>query len=558
MNFLKIIAIALTLSACATDPYKRINVTPLSWENAVTCNSDKRFYSPKYSHALYLCSVTYKKEMTKLFPNWEIGKTYMGLISADRKFSLEPIYERVWVLSNEFGKDSYVMYKKYEDKTYTFDGYYRNEKHPPKKITPVETIKLGKVFNSKPCDSLRTAPHKCLFSGAYSNNGSVYYFMHPIDNFDSKVENVDTDPEREKLFPAIDKYRSTNLLTPMGNNIMVRHLVDGRLYYQVYDPSGNKVGDEIPYEKVEYFHLQTTSSSLNKSSTFEARPWVHKGDDVYMPIIHYGEKFLFDGTKDYGDFLGFELRDLSNIPPDQIYTGTQLAENPKVKTSTHLVFKDEKGFYFTWSWYDPFMHSQDPIAIANHAKALTTELYRTKLQLPYYSGRLNKQGELEQRQVNVIESLDGLWRITKKGWKPEFNKYQAANEFKSIDEVQTLLTAYQKDVIAALEQKLKKEQEQAAYEAESLRIKKAVEANMAANWAERDRKEAEHNKKVAEMDRKEKEKEKKPFLLFNIDFTKLYDVELSKQRAACFRKMSNSKKAYLNGKQKWYYQGDCK
>lgn len=564
MQFIQLILIltsALLLAACATNSDKSTHAKKLSWEKSAQCRNhlNNTLYDSKSTHNIYLCTIHYTGNVPKMFPSWETGKVYMGAFSRDRKFILDPIYEHVYTEfdSRSRNTDTYVLFKKYGETTYTRGGYKTDGSFFTPTPTPIEHLALGYVQNSTPCRNPKTESHVCEYSAAFSNNKGTYYLLNSMQDFSIKIENVDTDTDREEYFPSVYKLIFTNTIFTGMAPVMVRHNLNGNIFYQIYTADGAKLGPQIPYEKVVYFHLRTSTYELNKTAPYQVRPWIHRGGDFYLPIIYFSNNTFYDINKpDYGNFLGATLKDF-NGPASQAYTGAQVAKHPKFKTPGGFAFKDDQGVYYSYINYDIFMYNLNPDLIIPKIQSDSNNFYRDTFGLPYYTGYIKNDGQPEKTEVRIFENMDNTYRINSVFWKTQsLSNIQPENTFTSIEAIETVLIENQKKTIASLAAAEKKRQEQEAYEAESKRIKDKVAKNMASRWAEQDRKEKEHADRMKVLDHNEKYK--KPNPLLTLDLKKIYDSEGAERRAACFRKMSDSKKAFVSGRQNWHFQGKCK
>ncbi len=539
------------LSGCMGNGYGGYTVPEkLNWEKSAKCQNNSFSYKQGDEKKLFTCSITYKKGMPKLYPSWQEGKTYMGVSTLDRKFSFDPIYEHIWI--ERYSRNHTFLFKKYGDKNYSIYNLKTNVTTQ----TPIEYLEAGKVFNGSPITE-NVPAHLRYYSGAFSDSMKTYYILSSNLDIIKKVENVDNDPKRKALFPPVHTLTSTHTILANNSTRMVRHKMGDKIFYQVYSADGNKVGSSIPFEKVHYFYQKTHYGS--GKFPYDVRPWIHKGDDVYMPIVHYGKDQLFDATKDHGDFLGVIVKPDPNKVHSGVFAGYQYAPGKTVPLhrSTTFLFQDKKGNYKSTNWYDFHAHPGDPLKVIAELKKDPTNFHREMIALPLFTGATDSKGQLVETKVTLFQGLNEDYYFHKKEWKQHsLSSYEKNNSFSSIEKAQNVLIQKQNKMIANEKARQERMAKEEAYKKESERIRKKVAANMASNWAERDQREKEHADKMAILDHNEKHK--KPNPLLNLDLKKIFDTAGAERRAACYKKMSDSKKAYLRGRQKWYYQGKCK
>lgn len=531
----------LILISCASGiQYQEANHP--KWEKHATCIfwMGKGYY-PNNKNKLSVCTIEVNERTPKLYPEWKIGKTYQGLMTFDRTVLLEPIYETIAATSTG---DKKIYVKKHEDKTFKLYEVATKSFSP----TPIEQLKPGRKYSADPVNG--NYRQFQIYSGAYANDFKTYFVIDRNFEIVKLIEDVDNNSDREKLLPAVHSFNFTDTIDMNLNTRMVRHNKDGKLFYQTYDYQGNKIGREIPFEKVSYFPtLSGYKNAKIKNATYNMTPWIHAGGDFYIPIIHGHKNFVYDAMADHKDFVGIEIIPEKRISYSKVYSGNIELKDTKKMRPGSIVLLDKEGVYFSKLNYDFQMFLSAPDYTVEQLKKDPKNFYRTEFSLPYYSGRKSSKGFIEE-QIVVYESIDNTYQIDSYNWRTQsFAKEKKPNNFKSLKEVETFLLQIQEPKIKAIQAAEKRAQESKA-------IRDRVAANMQASWDERDRREAQHAKKLEIMDRNERNK--KPNPLLNLDIKKIFDTEGAKRRASCYRKMTNSKKAYLSGKQGWYYQGKCK
>ncbi len=560
MNYQKLLII-LTLSfisSCASvDPQKEtVYVKQLAWENYKGCkNKFNRYYQREDAKEVLVCSVKYMRGMPKHHAQWEEGKEYMAFATKDREFQLEPIYDQIYAPEPTYRSDPPLKVFLYRKKKGDFFIRY-DLRTNTEKVTPIDHLELGKTFyRATSFDKVRK--DKRLYSGAFSDNMQAYYFLDNEFNIIKKIENVDNDIKRKLLFPPVHSLRLTFHVSAKNETRMIRHNLKGRVFYQVYDPQGNKLGDEIDFKKVVYFY-QKTSRNV-KDATYDVRPWVAKGGGVYMPIIHHGSNIFFDGTKDYGDFLGQYILPVKEDHRNKVFVGYQEAKGEKIQKSTAgpIVFKDDKGIYFTKLNYDFHGAAKAPMGTVNYLKKKPESFYREVLELPFYPGTLTSTGDLVIDEIEVYRELDDSYSIEKNAFiKRKMSSIHPVNQFKSIEEVERTLIKVQEDLIAKAKIRAEKDREKREYQESLAAARARTDDIMANSRSARDERQKNHSAKMAIKDHNKKYE--KPNPLFNLDLHKIMDSAGAKRKAACYKKMSDSKKKYLSGSQGWYLQGKCK
>lgn len=547
----------LFLLACAsTDPQlETVYIKKLTWEKYKGCSERLEYYQRKEGKQFFICSIKYIKGMPKLYPDWEEGKEYMALATKDREFQLEPIYDQIYIpkpASITSSAPTSFLYRKKKGDFFTRYDVVTNTKE----LTPIDHLEPGKVHYRSPIVD-KVSKENRLYSGAFSDNMKNYYILDNELKIIKKIQNVDNDIDRKLIFPPVHSLSITHNVPANGRTRMIRHNLNGRVYYQVYDTQGNKVGDEIAYEKVTYF-FQKTNFYL-KSVAYDVRPWVDKGSGVYMPIIHYGANGFFDGTKDYGDYLGQYIEPDNNKNYEGIFVGYQYPREKIVKKSrsTSMVFKDDKGIYMTRNWFDFHAAETSPEAAIIKLKQDPKNFYRELIRLPFYPGTLTTKGDLVEEEIVVFKDLDDSYSVS----DVAFTKYMKAsihpvNSFSSVQEVETTLIKIQEDIIARAKIRAEKNRKEREFQDSIDAARARTDAIMAGSRADRDRRQNDHAARMAVIDHNKKYE--KPNPLLNLDLKKIMDTAGAKRKAACYKKMSDSKKKYLSGQQGWYYQGKCK
>lgn len=544
MHYLLII---LFLFSCSSSSYKEVE--KLKWEQYAKCNANLGVtYYPTSKDNISVCTIKVNKWTPKLYPEWKAGMTYQGLITRARKTYLEPIYE---VVAGEHKKNRQVLFKKHDEETFKHIDLTTG------KITdtPIEVLKPGRKYYMPPVNGDYSKFQK--YSGAYSNNFTTFYVMDRNKNILKIIKNVDNDIERAKLFPPVHSFHHSETISMDNNTRMIRHKVGNRIFYQVYNFQGEKIGNEIPFEKVTHLAIPAAYRNAKLTNpTFNMTPWIHKGDNFYMPIVHGGKNMVFDGHSSIKEFVGVALEPETYLNYSKFYSGNIELDKVERLRPREIVLMDKEGIYYSKRVYDFQGHPADPTTTVKNLLRDPKNFYRTKIELPYYSDRF-KNGKLVEEKAIIFIGLDGSAQIDNVSWKNQgFDKVRKVNDFNSFKEAEKFVMNEQDKNIKIEQARIKKRAEEKAERQAREAIKKRVQASMAATWAEQDRREAEHREKLRIMD--ENEKNRKPNPLLNLDIKKIFDTEGAKRRAACFRKMSNSKKAYVSGKQGWYYQGKCK
>ncbi|MBD65420.1 MAG: hypothetical protein CME62_09440 [Halobacteriovoraceae bacterium] len=545
---MKYLLVLIILFSCASGIQYNY-VDKLKWEQYATCNGflGNGFY-PKNKDLLSVCTIKVNERTPKLYPEWKAGKTYQGLITRSRKTHLEPIYE---VVAGEHTKNKQILFKKHNEKMFKLlnltTGKVTN--------TPIESLMPGRKYHMPSINGNFKEFQK--YSGAYSNDFTTFYVMDENKNILKKIENVDNDEKRAKLLPAVHSFHHTETIHMDFSTRMIRHKVGNRIFYQVYDFQGNKIGKEIPFEKVSHLAIPAAYRNAKLTNpTFNMTPWIHKGDNFYMPIVHGGKNMVYEGNSNIKEFIGIALEPETYLNYSKFYSGSIELDKVERLQPREVVLLDKEGVYYSKRVYDFQGHPADPTTTVNNLLKDPKNFYRTKVELPYYSNRF-RNGKLVKEETIIFIGLDGRAQIDSVSWKnQDFKKVREVNDFKSFEEAEKFVMNEQDKNIKIEQARIKKAAEAKAAQEAREAIKKRVEANMASTWAEQERREAEHKEKLRIMD--ENEKNKKPNPLLNLDIKKIFDTEGAKRRAACFRKMSNSKKAYVSGKQGWYYQGKCK
>lgn len=541
----------LSISACDSTNNQSQTMFPekLAWENYSHCLNQQAFYKQGEEKQLFVCSVEYKAGMKKHFPEWELGHEYMGIASRDRAFSFDPVYEQIYF--QDFSNGSAFLYRKKGEQFFSRYNTLTNTSE----ITPIEHLESGKVFYGIPRnEKLRKVDRS--YSGAFSDQMTTYYVLDENFSILKVIENVDNDLDRKSIFPAVHTNRSTNRVWN-NETRMVRHNINGRLFYQVYDTQGNKISPEIPFDEIVYF-FQKTHMGIDDSA-YDVNPWVDKGDGIYMPIIHFGEDYFFDGTKDYDGFIGFHVAPDDRKKYRGIFVGNQYPKQEKVfkHRSTYLLLQDDIGNYRTKKWYDFHAGQPDVISFIADLKKDPNNFYRDLIYLPFYSGEVSSDGNLVETKIAVYEELDGTYTVAEKQFEKQgLAKLHSENRFTSIEQVQNIVFARQTQLIANAKKAEEKRQEEIAYRSQQESFRAITDNIMQDSRTARNQRQENLKEKVAVLEHNEKNAKPNPF--FNLDLKKIMDSEGAKRRASCFKKMSDSKKAYLSGSQGWYYQGSCK
>lgn len=548
MKFSIFFLIFITIFSCATtDPLNEPTRPKLhAWESFTSCYDGMPYHLKKNDRQLFTCSVKYTAGMKKHYPEWQVGREYMAITTRDRKVSLEPIYDTIYHTQTAF------IYRKNEGDFFTKYNLLTNKEE----TTPIDHLEPGKhPYESPIRDNIKKDRWK--YSGAFSDNMTNYYIIDEELNIVKKITNVDNDQNRKSVFPPVHSLYETFKITTSEETKMVRHNINGRVFYQVYDAQGSKIGDEIPYDKVVYFYLNTNPNG--KYSAYDARPWVSKGSDIYMPIVHGGKDTFFDGTKDWGDFLGQYLLPDNNNNYVGIFAGYQYPKGTKAHMHRPgpMIFKDEKGLYQTKINYYFHYGVASPLPTIEKLKKDPKNFTRSSTILPFFTGEVNSEGKLAKYAITVYEELDGTYSIADGDFKARnFEEKYPVNSFTSFEEAEKASINLQQSLISIAKARAQKAQEEKKYQDDLKAARERTDVIMAGSRAARDQRQNDHAAKMAIQDHNKKFE--KPNPLLNLDLHKLMDTEGAKRKAACFKKMSDSKKKYLSGSQRWYYQGDCK
>ncbi len=396
------------------------NVPTLDWEKDAVCSEKlDNTTSSKTASKLYRCAVKIN------------GEYKFGLVRDDKMVLLEPIYDEIF-FNHTLSYVSIIYVKNKNESTYKV--YNRAEK---KLIdTPITFFREGKPYSRKPQESsLKEMPH---YSAALSNGGSRYHILTADGPWKFVIENVDTDKNREREFPAIFRfYNSFKPWLDYGDTVLVRHNVDGNLYYQVYNSKAEKVGKSLNYKDITYLQITSHSFKGKDSSIFNVTPWVHVEKDIYMPLLFGRNNRFFDPTANYDDLIGIRISDFKEGKEHSMsYSGAFPVMKKDLKELGGLVLKDEKGFYYSKESYNLQANqgtiykniSTDPVQVAKDIKLQLGNFYRHKYELPFQSP--------ETVMLTVYENYEGYYSI-----KPEqYRKYGITsvnqnNLFESLNEV---------------------------------------------------------------------------------------------------------------------------
>lgn len=427
-----ILYISLLIIISCSSSNKVWTVPTLSWEKDAVCTGKlDSTTSTKTSSKLYRCAVKVN------------GEYKFGLVTDDKTVLLKPVYDEIF-FNNTLSYVSIIYVKNKGDRTYKV--YNRVEK---KLInTPITFFRKGKRYEGKPRNaSLNEMPY---YSAALSDGGAKYHILTSDGPFKYEINNVDTDKNREKEFPAIfrffDNYKPW---LSYGDTVLVRHNVKGKLFYQVYNLKAEKIGSPIDYNKITYLQITSRTYKGKPSPVFNVTPWVHIKDDIYMPLLFGKNNRFFDPTANYGDLLGMLI---SDHPEGNYvsYSGAQPVVKKDLKEIGGLVFKDDKGLYYSKDSYNLQSNQgtiyknvfTDPVQVAKDIKLQPGNFYRNKYELPFktpkvvmltvyenYQGYFSikpeeyrKYGMTSVNQSNLFESLNEVKRGLERKYKMNMNK----------------------------------------------------------------------------------------------------------------------------------------